>query len=119
MPNFEPHKNLSDDINRNMAESELQGGFHLKDVKEGEFLEVETQSRLYTIEKKADGTYIQGHPKYCPEPTKVHISGSTWGGSILKTDFVGRGMHLEFVLPEGKTVTTSKISEVKKFSRQN
>jgi len=117
MPNLEPHKNLSDDVNRKIAESELQGGFRLKDMKVGEFLEVETESRVYTIEKKADGTYIQGHPEHCPEQTKVHINGSTWGGSMLKVDFVGRGMHLEFVLPDGKTVTTTKISEVKKFSR--
>lgn len=117
MPDLKPHGGLSDDINRNIAESELRGGFKLSDLLVGDFLDIETKSRLYTVEKKEDGFYIQGHPEYCPEPTKVYINGSTWGGSMLKTGFVGRGMHLEFILPDDRRITTSEILEIKKFSR--
>ena len=57
---------------------------------------------------------ISGHPQYCPEPILVVIAGSTWGGSMLKRRFVGRGMHLEFHHPEYRTpIVTSSIQEIR------
>ena len=57
---------------------------------------------------------ISGHPKYCPEPVLVAIAGSTWGGSVLKRGFVGRGMHLEFSHPSYRApITTSRIKEIR------
>jgi hypothetical protein len=45
---------------------------------------------------------------------QVAISGSTWGGSMLKLQFVGRGMHLEFRHPEYPTpIVTSPIQEIR------
>ncbi len=41
------------------------------------------------------------------------MQGSTWGGSMLKTKFVGRGMHLEFIHPVFRTVITSEIVEIR------
>jgi NAD-dependent oxidoreductase involved in siderophore biosynthesis len=44
----------------------------------------------------------------------VAIAGSTWGGSMLKQRFVGRGMHLEFCHPEYPTpIVTSPIQEIR------
>ncbi len=56
---------------------------------------------------------ISGHPKFCPHPTMVHIGGSSWGGSMLKIAYIGRGMHLEFVHPSYQTITTSRIVEIR------
>ena len=58
---------------------------------------------------------ISGHPVFCPQPTRVYIHGSTWGGSMLKESFIGRGMHLEFGHPDGLAVTTSAIQEIREF----
>ena len=57
---------------------------------------------------------ISGHPEFCPEPVLVAIAGSTWGGSMLKLRYIGRGMHLEFCHPEYRTpIVTSRIEEVR------
>ena len=78
----------------------------------GHGLTITTQNTTYTLEKTgADEFLISGHQKYCPAPTKCSIHGSTWGGSMLKVGWIGRGMHLEFSI-EGKTVTTTTVQEV-------
>jgi hypothetical protein len=57
---------------------------------------------------------ISGHPHYCPQPVLVAIAGSTWGGSMLKRRYVGRGMRLEFCHPEYRTpIVTSSIQEIR------
>jgi hypothetical protein len=44
----------------------------------------------------------------------VTIAGSTWGGSMLKVRFIGRGMHLEFHHPAYSTpIVTSPIQEIR------
>jgi len=43
----------------------------------------------------------------------VTIAGSTWGGSMLKMRFIGRGMHLEFHHPAySAPIITSPIQEI-------
>jgi hypothetical protein len=115
IPNFfRPHPNLSDEVNRNIVQSEIEGGVHLDDLGEGAILEVETQNRLYTIVNCGRGkALISGHAKFCPYPVLVWIHGSTWGGSMLKVRFIGRGMRLEFRHPTYKTITTSRIVEIR------
>lgn len=95
---FKPHPNLSDEINNAIIESELAGGADIDKLPVGKKLMVQTQNTLYTIERREDGVYISGNKRYCPEPTKCHINGSTWGGSMIKVGYVGVGMYLEFML---------------------
>ena len=110
---FETHPNLSDEINRNIIQSEIEGGVLLRDLPLGAVLEVQTQNHLYRIVNEQDGTaWISGHPVFCPEPVLVDIHGSTWGGSMIKERFIGRGMHLEFGHPDYCLVTTSRIVDV-------
>jgi hypothetical protein len=107
---FKWHPNLSNEINANIALSELDGGAYLDKLAIGKLLHVVTQNRIYTIEHRADGFWISGHPQYCPEPTLAYIAGSTWGGSMLKMKFVGIGMHLEFRPVNFEyVITTTKI----------
>jgi hypothetical protein len=111
---FTPHPNLSDEVNRNIVQSEIEGGVHLDNLPEGEVLEVETQHHSYTIVIRGRGrALISGHPKLCPYPILVRIEGSTWGGAMLKTRFIGRGMHLEFRHPAYPIVTTSRIVDIR------
>jgi hypothetical protein len=114
---FEPHPNLSDEINRNIVQSEIEGGVHLDDLPEGVVLGVETQNHVYTIVTGGDSELISGHPRYCPDPVQVRIAGSTWGGAILKIRFVGRGMCLEFNHPKYRTITTSPIVDIRTVDR--
>lgn len=109
-----PHCNLSDAINSNIVQSEIEGGVHLNDLSPGTVLEVRTQNRAYTILYKGwDEVLISGHPVFCPQPIPVTIHGSTWGGSMLKPRFIGRGMRLEFGHPEFDPIRTSVILDVR------
>jgi hypothetical protein len=110
-----PHKNLSDEINRNIIQSEIEGGVHFRDLPEPATLEVVTQNRPYTVVVRHDGTaWIWGHPEFCPEPVLVKITGSNWGGSMLMAHYLGRGMHMEFRHPDYPgSIVTSRIVDIK------
>ena len=95
-------------------QSEIEGGVRLQDLKPGSVLRVCTQNTSYEIVVLHGGlAYLKGHPVYCPQAVLVSIAGSTWGGSMLKVHFIGRGMHLEFRHPEYATpIVTSMIVEI-------
>lgn len=109
-----PNQHLDDTVNSHIVQSEIEGGVHLHDVKPGTVLEVMTQNRAYIIEYQGRGqALISGHPVFCPEPLLVSIHGSTWGGTMLKERYIGRGMHLEFASAQRQPITTSVIVDVR------
>ena len=112
---FRSHPNLSDEVNRNIVQSEIEGGVLLNELPPATVLEIETRHHCYQVVLLSDNAaLISGHPQYCPEPIQVAIAGSTWGGSMLKRRFVGRGMHLEFCHPEYRTpIVTSPVQEIR------
>ena len=110
---FQPSAHVSDKINTNVAESQLAGGAHLKKLAVGRALRITTQNRVYMLRKTDQGYTICGHPRYCPQPTECVPSGSTWGGSLLRVGFVGRGMRFQAFMRNAEiTVTTSVVEEV-------
>jgi hypothetical protein len=113
-----PNEHLSDEINRNIIQSEIEGGVFLNTLPNGAVLEIETQNRTYTLVSRGDGdVLLSGHPTFCPEPSVVRIHGSTWGGAMLKHQFIGRGMHLEFGHPAYKgPILTSLIVDIRAAS---
>ena len=115
---FIPHPNLSDAVNRNIIASEIEGGVWLRDMLPGELLEIETRDWTCTLEYLGDNqALISGHPRFCPKPVEVTICGSTWGGSLLKQYYIGRGMHLEIIHPAHQRIVTSQILEIRDLSR--
>jgi hypothetical protein len=115
---FVPHPNLSDEVNRKIVQSEIEGGVYLQDLPPATVLQIQTQHHCYTAVLLENGSaLISGHPEFCPEPTAVAITGSTWGGSMLKRSFVGRGMRMEFSHPRYRTpIVTSSIQEIRELS---
>jgi len=111
---FMPHPNLADEVNRNIVQSEVEGGVSLEGLPTDTVLHIRTRHHSYTAQLLGDGAaLISGHPRYCPQPVQVMIAGSTWGGSMLKMRFIGRGMHLEFHHPAYSTpIITSQIQEI-------
>ena len=108
-----PHRNLSDRINSNIIQSEIEGGVHMGDLEPGDVLVVETRNHSYRLVNHGQGrALISGHPEFCPDPVLVTVEGSNWGGSLLKSSFIGRGMCLEFRHPLFQTITTSPIVEI-------
>lgn len=126
---FAPHANLCDRINRSIVQSEIEGGVSLRDLPRLATLEVATRNRSYTIVVERDGNApadayvaarISGHPEFCPEPVLVAIIGSNWGGSMLKTAWLGRGMHMEFRHPSYRgPIVTSAIVDIRLLPLSN
>jgi hypothetical protein len=114
---FTPHPNLSDEVNGDIIRSEVEGGVFLKDLPPSTILQIQTMHHCYTAVLLGGGdALISGHPEFCPRPVQVAIAGSTWGGSMMKLQFVGRGMHLEFHHPEYPTpIVTSAIQEIRDY----
>lgn len=112
---FRPHPNLSDEVNSNIVRSEIEGGVFLEHLQPLTVLEIQTQNHCYTaVLLGGSEAFISGHPDFCPEPVLVAINGSSWGGSMLKLRFVGRGMHLEFYHPDYRTpIITSAIQDIR------
>ncbi len=111
---FTPHPGLSDEINRAIIQSEIEGGVFLNSLPAGASLEVQTEHHQYRIRNcQRSQVLISGHPQYCPRPLRARVHGSTWGGSMLKQGFIGRGMRLEFKPVDGQVITTSKIVEIR------
>ena len=112
---FTPHPNLADTVNHAIIQSEIEGGVFLHDLPPSTVLEIQTLHHCYTaVLLGGSDALISGHPEFCPDPVQVAIAGSTWGGSMLKLQYVGRGMHLEFRHPEYSTpIVTSPIQEIR------
>jgi hypothetical protein len=110
---FEPNPHFADSVNRNIIQSEIEGGVHMRDLLPGSVVSIKTLNHEYKIVVLGEDTaLISGHPAFCPDPTEVRIHGSTWGGSMLRSKFLGRGMHLEFEHPVYKTILTSRILDI-------
>jgi len=111
---FVANPHLSDSVNRNIIRSEIEGGVYLGDLPPGSVLSIRTRNRVYEMVVLDDGAaLISGHPEFCPEPTKVQIHGSTWGGPMIMTRYLGRGMHLEFKHPQHQVIVTSRILDIR------
>ncbi len=112
---FGVHPNLSDQVNNNIAQSEIEGGVYLDHLPFECTLEIETQNRRYTLVNLGQGrALLCGHPLFCPQPVLVTIEGCSWGGSMLKSAYLGRGMHLEFRHPQYETpIVTSRIVDIR------
>ena len=114
---FAPHPHLDDRINHNIIQSEIEGGVFLYELPPGTVLEVETQNRVYRLECCGHASaWISGHPAFCPQAVVVDVHGSTWGGTMLKMHFIGRGMHLEFSHPEHGLILTSRITDIREVN---
>jgi hypothetical protein len=111
---FAANPHFSDSVNRNIIQSEIEGGVHLRDLAPRSVLSIQTENRVYTMVVLGEETaLLSGHPEFCPGPAEVRINGSTWGGSMIKARFVGRGMHLEFEHPVHRTILTSRIVDIR------
>lgn len=116
--NWNVMQRLGDLEMHKIIQSEIEGGVFLQDLPQHTVLEIQTSNRCYTAEVLGpEEVLISGHPRYCPEPVHVGIVGSSWGGSLLKVGFVGRGMHLEIRHPDYEApIITSKICEIRECS---
>lgn len=110
------HNGLSNEINAALDQMEKDGGVWLKDIPEGSYALIETRNTMYKLSHLKDGSWeISGNKRFCPNPCKVMVNGSTFGGSMLRIGWIGMGMHLELYFPSltsFSVVTTTQIQKV-------
>lgn len=106
-------RGLAAEIRERIVRSEVEGGLRLTGLKNGSRVLVQTVNRLYELHIRNGQTWISGHPEFCPRPVPVNVRGSSWGGSMLKVEYLGRGMHMEFRHPRHSVVTTSPIVSIR------
>ena len=73
-------------------------GIGLADLDPITTLLVRTQNSLYQIvvmQPRLKAVLVQGGP-FFPQATRAVLSGSNFGGSLLKVAWVGTGLHMEF-----------------------
>jgi hypothetical protein len=75
----------------------------------GTIVEARTKNSLYKIKKLENGEHEIEGGKHFPEPCINGINGSTWGGSMIKMNWLGIGMHIEFT----NGPTTSPVQSLK------
>lgn len=111
-PTIHPH------ITALLEQSDRDGGVDLARLTAGDVVHLETASgRRYTISvDDKDVFFIEGSPKYCPTRRRAYILGSSFGGALLKTNFVGAGLNLEFTTDEHpEPIMTTRITRVIKL----
>ena len=104
---------LDSQITQRIQQQEEGGGVNIVLLQPGIKIEVQTRNTLYHIEildPNEGKIKIQGG-KYFPEPTEAYLHGSTWGGSMLKLQWIGHEMHME--IGAHKVVTTSAVQAAK------
>ena len=110
----EGKKHLDPLIVARIEQSDRDGGVFLKEPSPGSKLDVYTKNSCYEIEV-IDGekgqVKIKGGRSFLDWET-ITISGSTWGGSMLKINFIGIGMRLELYRKGGGDILTSTINEI-------
>ena len=74
---------------------------------------VRTQNSVYQIvvvQPRRKAVLVRGGP-FFPQATRAVLSGSNFGGSMLKVAWVGIGLHMEFHA-EDQWVITSRVQSI-------
>lgn len=88
-------------------------GIDINKLKPGTEIVITTYYNVYRITKlKGDREIMIKGGKYFKVSKKVHLNGSTWGSSMIKIGWIGKGMHME-ILNDRKKVLTSPVESAK------
>jgi hypothetical protein len=93
------------------CESPWENGIQIDRLQDMQLLKVRTVNSLYefTIISATEGLVLVRGGLHFPEWTPVGFSGSTLGGSFIKTKGIYLGFCMEFSLGEMRIFTTSPV----------
>lgn len=97
---------------------EQNKGLLLNEIPAGACVEVETEYSTYfivPIDQEKGLIVLQGNGSHFRNATRCYLNGSTWGGSTIRSEWIGVGMYLEVRNPAGgahKIVTTSMVRKI-------
>ena len=92
------------------------GGVFIKDIPANTILQIDVADAVFTVMVVAPAgrkLRIQSS-QYIPELTDAILSGSTFGGCMLKEGWIGVGMFLEIFIPgrELPRITTAMVQKI-------
>jgi hypothetical protein len=104
-----------DEVAKQIEETKKEKGFFISKLSKARII-LQTQKSRYEIEciekNKAlitGGTLPDKSARFAT-PTAIKILGSSWRGSMLRTDWIGKYMHFEFIEQNSKThILTSSV----------
>lgn len=103
-------KGIHPDIWTAILKQQEQRGIQLDRLPLGAHIVLKTTNSTYVIKPEKGDWLIKGG-NYFPEETCVTISGSTWGGSMIKSNWIGKDMFLEIWRHDGRPLLTSTIRQ--------
>ena len=92
---------------------ELTGapGIHLREVEPLTTIVVQTHNSRYRIVITSGTSAIVQGGRFFPDPTPARIDGSGFGGSVLKTAWIGVGLKME-IFANDQRIITSPVLDV-------
>jgi hypothetical protein len=102
-------KHLHPDILAKIEASKKQGGIELDKLAIGTKIEAQTRNTFYKIEKLPNGRFRVEGGTYFSQPKETYIGGSTWGGSMMKINWMAVGMHISFSQCDTTAVQKLKV----------
>lgn len=104
--------NLGLEITSRIEEQKRLGGINTSCLDAGTRIEVETLNSVYKMELLGNGAIRVSGGEHLADNTVGHFSGSTWGTSLLKQNWIGKGMRMEIVYGN-KVLSTSPVQRAK------
>ena len=113
-----PAGRVGQSFERFVAAAAAAQGIALSDLSPIDQLEVHTRNSCYriTLLDGAGGRVLVQGGAFFPVPCEAHLSGSSLGGSFLKTGWVGCGFSLEFQ-HEGQRIVTTRVRRLRRVGQ--
>ena len=86
-------------------------GVHLREVEPLTTIVVQTHNSRYRIVMTGGTSAIVQGGRFFTEPTPARIDGSGFGGSVLKTAWIGIGLKME-IFANDQRIITSPVLDV-------
>ena len=93
-------------------EVSARDGVCLRDLEPLTTLLVRTQHSVYRIIVIEGSSVLVQGGQFFPQASAAHLSGSGFGGSMLKLSWVGIGLSME-ICPDGQRIVTSPVRTIK------
>lgn len=100
-------------------------GLYLKELSPFQVIKAQTKNteyRIFPINPLRGEVLIQGGA-YFSQPREALFNGSSFGGCMIKTGWIGLGMRMEICLPGKRIVTTPVqsivVEELRRFQPEN
>ena len=86
-------------------------GIHLRDVEPLTTIVVQTHNSRYRIVMTGGTSAVVQGGKFFTDPTPARIDGSGFGGSVLKTAWIGVGLKME-IFANDQRIITSPVRDI-------